>query len=192
MIILRYLLSIIPQLLITVVAFMVAPILALPYFCEPVGREVYLKRWVYWFQTHDNPVNEYYLGGYYRGKWTERYKDNDYLMRLFWLWRNPAYGFSHYLFGYDQRGMRLNRRINWAKNHSNNHSFYKFMAVENERGKNAFMLHTEIKVIGGWYFEAFLGWKLERRDPDRRCMLANRIRIWNKGKRLARELVRKT
>src|SRR5690625_4055605 len=100
-----------------------APIIALPPFIvlreesETTGypslypdkpREFLIKP-LRWLQTHDAPLDEYYYEGYYKGKWTERFKDNKYLMRICWLWRNAAYGVAHRL-GYDQRGMKLTKR----------------------------------------------------------------------------------
>ena len=86
------------------------PVVAL-FVTERDGRE-YLVKPLYWFQTHDNPVDEYWYGGYFSDSFftyvknaTQAQYDNSrflrYVCRLFWLWRNCAYGFSYNLFGRD-------------------------------------------------------------------------------------------
>src|SRR5699024_4621867 len=114
----RYTLSALAVLVAKALNIMLAPIIALPPFIthaeesETTGypslypgkpREFLIKP-LRWMQTHDAPLDEYYYAGYYEGKWTERFKDNKWLMRVCWLWRNAAYGVAHKL-GYDQRGM---------------------------------------------------------------------------------------
>lgn len=84
------------------------PLVAL--FVTKRGGREYLVQPLYWFQTHDNPADEYWHGGYFTDSFfpyvrnaTQAQYDNSrflrYVCRLFWLWRNCAYGFSYNLFG---------------------------------------------------------------------------------------------
>ena len=74
----------------TLLAYLVAPIL--PLFANEEG---WLPRWLWWFQTPDNPldgdegfIKEHtpYKGSVGKGK--------RYINRMYWLWRNPAYAFD--------------------------------------------------------------------------------------------------
>lgn len=72
------------DLVVTAVAFILAPIL--PLFADDGG---WLPSWLGWFQTLDNSLDgdegwktEHYVG------WPQ------YPKRVLWLWRNPGYGFS--------------------------------------------------------------------------------------------------
>lgn len=69
----------------------------------------YLIKPLYWFQTHDNAVDEYWWGcfnessvlRYLREATQEQYDTSRklrWLCRVMWLWRNCAYGFSYNLF----------------------------------------------------------------------------------------------
>jgi hypothetical protein len=68
----------------------------------------YLPRWLCWFQTFDAPVDQGWIGNYFTNatpnNWWERVWSysgqgtpsgfNRWLLRIRWLWRNPAYGFD--------------------------------------------------------------------------------------------------
>lgn len=92
------------------------PVVAL-FVTERNGRE-YLVKYLYWFQTHDNPVDEYWYGDYFTDSFfpyvknaTQAQYDSSrflrYVCRLFWLWRNCAYGFSYNLFGRKLTGREI-------------------------------------------------------------------------------------
>ena len=74
-----------------------APLLALCYITDAQGRE-WLILPLRWFQTHDNPVDEWRVGNYYKNcnwvNWDFNKPFHRYLARYFWLCRNPAYGFA--------------------------------------------------------------------------------------------------
>lgn len=78
------------QLVFTVIAYALAPAVAL--FCKDDG---YLPEWLAWFQTFDAPLDAGVRDGYpgfdpKDSKWWNRTK---------WLWRNPAYGFCYWVCG---------------------------------------------------------------------------------------------
>lgn len=69
----------------------------------------YLIKPLYWFQTHDNAVDEWWYGMYntdhwfaFARAWTQEDYDRSslirYYCRVMWLWRNCAYGFHYALF----------------------------------------------------------------------------------------------
>src|SRR5699024_5871215 len=97
------------------VVWVFAPIMALPWFIRHVEENAvtgfpslmpgqpreFLVPWLMWAQTHDAPLDEWRYESYSDGS---RFKHNKYLARVFWLWRNPAYGLSEAL-GFDQAGI---------------------------------------------------------------------------------------
>ena len=184
---LSYILKALAVLITKVITFILAPIISMPPFVvirnesEAIGysshypdkqREFLIKP-LRWMQTHDAPLDEYYFEGYYKGKWTERFKSNKWFMRMCWIWRNPAYGVAHKL-GYDQRGMVLTKdrdEMHLRDSGTKNISYYTSI---NGKGKEGFMYFAQFPypLINGKALELYLGYKLTRKDPDERCMLA--------------------
>lgn len=87
-------------------SYILAPIIALPIFVRKEGNKEYLVKYLYWFQTFDNPVNEGYLGNYGLHEWVNRFRPtyetsgfSRYMFRIYWMWRNSVYGFARNLFG---------------------------------------------------------------------------------------------
>ena len=74
----------------TVLAVLITPIL--PFLVRDNG---YLPDWLSWFQTPDNPAfgDRQFHGT--QMSWTR----SKYLWTVFWLWRNPAYGFDFTVLG---------------------------------------------------------------------------------------------
>ena len=93
--------------------WILAPLLALCYTTIE-GRE-WLILPLRWFQTHDNPLDEWRVGGYYKHctwlDWDFTKPFHRYLARYFWLCRNPAYGFAQ-LVGITPKG---DMRTIWDK-----------------------------------------------------------------------------
>lgn len=75
----------------TLLAFIIAPIL--PFFASKDG---WLPKWLFWFQTPDNSLDG--DSGWKNEHWQFRYKLPNalgtYVGRVGWLWRNPAYAFG--------------------------------------------------------------------------------------------------
>ncbi len=66
-----------------------------PLFVDTQGN---LPRWLKWFQPFDATLNEAWQGGYLSPSWgASPFKR--YLARVYWLTRNPAYGFDYGLLG---------------------------------------------------------------------------------------------
>jgi len=66
----------------------------------------YLVKWLYYFQTHDNAVDEYWYGAFNRDSIISYFRDATqakydssrffrYACRVMWLWRNSGYGFLY-------------------------------------------------------------------------------------------------
>ena len=166
---------------------LIAPVIALPCFVRiaeesdvtgfpseyPNTPREFLAPWLMWAQTHDAPLDEYFVGRYYEGKWTERFKSNKWLMRMCWLWRNPAYGLSESL-GLEQPMIQLTERTNnnWRKPITS----YEYWTATNSKGQWGFMLRGQIKVWGKRYMEYRLGYGLYRDSPKKhKAMLYARI-----------------
>lgn len=169
----RYIAGSIVVILAKVLVYITAPLLAL-FVTTRNGRE-YLVKPIYWLQTHDAPLDEYYYGGYYKGKWTERFKSNKYLMRICWLWRNPAYGVAHKL-GYDQRGMKLAKHRDEVVLRDTGQPNFSYFTATNSKKQRGFMYFAQLPYSKHRCVELYFGYKLLRKDPDKRCMLVARIK----------------
>lgn len=169
--ILRYIPRAIIDLCADILAFILAPIAAL--FVKD-GEIHPLWKWI---TTHDAPIGSGHIDGYWpkpKLLWWSYVK---------WIWRNPAYQVGHWL-GYDQTGMVTTRRLYGT---DTTHGLYKdprwgtgvpnrsFWRVVNKGGQTGFLAQGQIYYYKNWCIEYQFGWKLYRRDPDKRCMLAFRI-----------------
>lgn len=75
-------------------------------------REFLIKQ-LMWCQTTDAPLDEMWYGDYpskFKQRYDQAYYDTHwwlrYVMRVMWIWRNPAYGFGTAL-GYDATGLQV-------------------------------------------------------------------------------------
>ena len=170
---LLWVLLFIPNLLIYLACMILNPVVAL-FVTKRDGRE-YLIKPLYWFQTHDNPVDEYWYGGYFKDSLfsyvknaTQEQYDNSrflrYVCRLLWLWRNCAYGFSYNLFGRDLIGEEKVTEVGnekagyWRRFHS--------------RG-NSWQLKAHYPIGLGLQIDVNVGWKTHKGFP--RAMYADRL-----------------
>lgn len=98
MIYFRYAIMALLSLPLTLVAFIIAPVL--PLFASSEG---WLPKWLWWFQTPDNSLDG--DSGWKTEHWQWRFSLPNwlgtYVGRVGWLWRNPAYAFGcEYIDGY--------------------------------------------------------------------------------------------
>ena len=176
----------------TILTWVFAPIIALFYFKElridtvkRFNKEVkafdreYIWKYLNWFATHDNAVDEYFWG-FYKGDWLdkllfgkivsdwsiEEYDSSPikrWWVRVRWLWRNPAYKFSHDVLGF-QCDEKCIESINKYKN-------FEITTWLNLDGSRAFL------VVGGIGFKPFnnlrFGWKPNKGFS--KLMFADRI-----------------
>lgn len=113
---LRYLLLLIPNIIMWIVGLILAPVL--PLFCDKNGK---LPAFLEWFETWDAPHLVFDGTGetqkdFASEKWPflEKISNQDlklYLQRVFWLCRNTSYGFAYYFSGYDYK----KADIKWVK-----------------------------------------------------------------------------
>lgn len=189
----------VPRAIVAVVAvalsYLLGLVAALPWFItvDENGREHIHPMWR-WMTTHDAGIDEHFRGSYFkRHFWLGRYTQGQilasrflrYVGRVSWIWRNPAYQTEHWL-GFDQRGVEVPedrfKDPRWDTGEENR-SFWK---VRNHRGQVGFLYQRQLhwgrdfSHIHRWLnlrftLEMQFGWKLYRRDPDQRCMLAVRV-----------------
>lgn len=94
--VLKWAVRIPPDFLMAIVGRIIAPIL--PFFVQDNG---YLPRWLWWFQTPDNPCDG--DAGHLK-RWPRNGPFWTYLRRLAWFLRNVAYGFGIYVMGTEVLG----------------------------------------------------------------------------------------
>jgi len=131
-----------------------------------------------WFQTFDAPLDEFWYGDYpnlLKTKYNQEYYDTHwwlrYVMRILWLWRNPAYGFGHAL-GYDTDGMiytvqRDNTHL-WGSGLPNS-SFWRGYNKKNQIG---WWYKAQIYFYKNRCLEVNLGYKLDADSPDTKKVVA--------------------
>lgn len=173
--IIRYCLYGFLSVLATICTWVLSPVLSALSFTTKDGN---LPRWCYYFQTHDAPLSEGWEGGYYSlkkedGSWKlGSEKAAQWLVKMQWLIRNPAYGFAHHLFGYHKSEIKtlvLKESKNW-----------RFIVVENNRSnswlKLGFSFKGQFVYTKTKYVRVYLGWKISRtQDPDGKVMIVTHI-----------------
>ena len=121
---------------------------------------------LFWFQTDDAPLDEYWYGDYpswFKSKFNQAYFDSHwwlrYLMRVLWLWRNPAYGFGTAL-GYDASGLTIvsssDHEDQWRSG-KNVASSWLFI---NDKSQLGFCYRAQFYYAAPRCLELYLGYKL--------------------------------
>jgi hypothetical protein len=194
---LQWLLILIPAFVIEVLAWVATPIAALFVTNRDFTRrskrsdgEVvsmqrdYLQKYVYWFQTHDNPVDEYWYGlynedsffSYVRDMTQEKYDDSKvarYVMRMLWMFRNTAYGIHYALFSKPSRLNDTFNRVEHGQYKANR--FWWYLEVYDKSG---FQFKGQLPLLpvifGINIFNDFnIGWKSH--GGTEKCLYANRV-----------------
>ena len=198
MIYIQWLLLLIPSILLELVGYVFNPIAALfvtkrertdrvkrlhPTDQITMQRE-YLQKWVYWFQTHDNAVDEYWWDMYtedsafkYVREMTQEQYDNSwfnrYIMRVLWMYRNNAYGLLYNILGKpDRRGDTWNA---WKYGEEGVDRFW-FLLRSYDKSGFQFECHLPLlpTIFGiNIYNNINIGWKAHRSAV--KCLYANRI-----------------
>lgn len=182
-----WLLYFIPALAIELMCYMLAPVVA--FFATSKVRMDYVKRLgrdanlirdyiiapLYWFQTHDNAVDEWWYGVYntdhwfkFARDWTQADYDSKawirYYCRLMWLWRNCGYGFLYALFS------RPKESDPKTYTHgSEGDGFWYLLNIFN----SSFQLECHVPLFGVRYLSINIGWKAHKLTE--RLLYANRI-----------------
>ncbi|GAB5100487.1 DUF7338 family protein [Caballeronia sp. HLA56] len=146
-------------------ACLIAPIL--PAFA--IGNST-LPRWLRWFQTPDNPLDgdQNFIDNVapYPGKQTGL---RQYINRVLWLWRNPAYGFDLEVLGFTaHEGAILVMAGTLPMNVTPRTGWY-FAILTNPDGTRAWQFYA-VKRWGTWASRVNFGWKLW--SVPGRCQIA--------------------
>lgn len=203
--ILRFIIYLIASWLFILLTWLLSPILAMSCFMvkedphkrtnypsehfKPSGPRAFLLKQIWWFQTHDNPLDEWWYGNYVEDSWLKTtFSQTDYITkwyvnykaRLNWLCRNPAYGFQFFLLGYDFNNVKYivkkDEDIKW-KTGVNNTSYW---ITSNENDQYGFQFKTQ------WYFykqhclEIILGWDFTKDEYIPKRMLKFRFSPFRK------------
>lgn len=170
--IIRYCISAPISILLTLLTWVLSPILALPIFIVIENNRQWLMKPVRWFQTHDTAIDEYWLDNYFKSnsifknKTQKDFIENkwyQYIGRMFWLCRNPAYGFAHYIFGWESNGKNTDTIIikkgNWDSPESN----IKLVLRDNPDSiiftRKSFQLQSQFYFYKKHYLRINMGWK---------------------------------
>lgn len=190
--ILRWLAYLIPSILIELMCYLLAPVVALFIHSEERTDRVkrlgnatvtmqrdYLIKPLMWFQTHDNAVDEWWYGlfndtSYFRFLREATQLDYNtstwirYCCRVHWLWRNCGYGFLYNLLGRDlevPKQKSTTVRVYGIKNQG--------LWYEYTRRLYCFQLEAQIPLYGLRHLSINIGWK--EHDGFPRALYANRI-----------------
>jgi hypothetical protein len=110
-------------------------------------QDDYLPRWLWWFQTPDNPLlgDESYQTKPGRAPFcgaTTGWKA--YCNRVAWLWRNPIYGFSWGVMAFDVRPGYVIKRLEGSK------------PIEGSLKSDGFFLATLTNPDGSWCWQLYI------------------------------------
>jgi hypothetical protein len=183
----RYVPSAIIATIADVLAFVLAPIAALPVFVRvgDDGRERLVWYWQ-WITTHDQEIDlilrhptaiqEHWLLGRF-GR--ERVLSSPVLRwyaRAAWIWRNPAY-YVQWLLGYDMTGVQITKHVDGSDTWDTGQPSMSYWTAVNARGQTAFLWERQIYYTDHRCLELQFGWKLYRTQVEDkgRCMLAFRV-----------------
>lgn len=165
------------ELFIKIVCFIFAPIVGLFYTkrlrLDRVKRlnnqqvemqREYIVKPLYWCQTHDNAVDEYWWGCFnkdsvskYLSEATQEDYDSSwflrYACRVMWLWRNCAYGFAYHIFGSPNTPILVTKE----RGVEDKGFWWKYT----ERAKS-FQLKVHVPTPWKWFVNINIGWKAHK------------------------------
>jgi hypothetical protein len=139
----------------------------------------YLPKWLNWFQTHDNAMDEYWYGGYkdwLNDRFTQKTYDTSWLLRYYnrvkWGWRNNSYGFQYFYLGVPEESKPYKTFQEGFENSGGRW-------VKIEVYENYFLYESQEPNGEGGYKSYKFGWKSHRSAPPidgrKNVMYANRI-----------------
>lgn len=182
-----WLLYFFPAIAIELVCYILAPLVACFIRTEPrydvvkrLNKQVvtlqrdYIIEPLYWFQTHDNAVDEWWYGLYnvdhwfaFARNWTQADYDRSRVIRWYcrvmWLWRNCAYGFHYNLFSRQKETF-----CNVFTHGIEGKGFW----YELKLYKYSFQFECQVP-LGARYLSVNVGWKAHK--TTQRLLYANRI-----------------
>lgn len=183
-----WLVFLIPSLLIELMCYILAPVVALFTRTKPrtdtvkrLDRQVltlprdYLIKPLMWFQTQDNAVDEWWYGAYNEDHWFKFAREatqTDYdskawfrwYCRVMWLWRNCGYGFLYNLLGRDIEGGEAKR-----EHGIKDRGLWWLLTTRS----NSFQWEAQVPLYGERHISINVGWKTHKGFP--RALYANRF-----------------
>lgn len=183
-----WLLYLVPSLVIELLCYLLAPVVALCVRTEPRTDRVkrlgnltvtmprdYLLKPLMWFQTHDNAVDEWWYGAYNTDHWFRFARDAtqaDYdskawfrwYCRVMWLWRNCGYGFLYHLLG--REAWPESVRSGGIKDSGR-------LWWQLTDRDTSLQFEAQVPLIGRRHISINVGWKTHKGFP--RALYANRI-----------------
>ena len=164
------------KLLLSAAAVLLSPVLALfavtrdsHRYCSAKGPREYLVGWLHLFATHDDGADAGWFKGLYDDRapkgWPQKARDGSWLyrwlLRVWWIARNPSYGFALYILGFD-KGDKPNRRILTQRGAGDTSTTNWLVQVDtNAAGKKAFQVRGQLYFADTRYMDVNLGWKLD-------------------------------
>lgn len=150
-----------------ILAYLLAPILPLV-----ASRQGWLPAWLNWFQTPDNSLDG--DAGWKYEHWQRRYRLPgwlaEYVGRVGWLWRNPAYGFDFSVIGFlAEEG--ATRQV-WGDQATDSNKSYVAIAA-NPSGKKAWQVYIRWQRV-----RINLGWKLWGWEPPSQHQFVMYFSAW--------------
>lgn len=135
----------------TLLAILLAPVLAL--LVKPDGC---LPDWLNWFQTPDNPATGDMMFQQNQMSWTT----SRYLYALFWLARNPAYGFDHLLGAKIKPEFQLDTYGDLLTGNNPIHNGFLFCKLRNKDGSRYWQFYFIHQWSTTKCWKINFGWKL--------------------------------
>ena len=137
-------------------------------------QRAYLIKPLYWFQTHDNAVDEWWWGcfnessvlAYFRDATQDRYDGSAffrYACRVMWLWRNCAYGFSYNLFS-----KPLDETVSVVEKGTKGGKWLRFT-----QRKSSWQFQADYPILDWFKITVNIGWKEHKGFP--KVMYADRL-----------------
>ena len=164
------------KLLLSAAAVLLSPVLALfavtrasHRYCSAKGPREYLRGGAQLFSTHDDGVDAGWFKSLYDDRapkgWPQKARDGSrrhrWLLRMWWIARNPSYGFALYKLGFD-KGDKPNRRILTQRGAGDTSTTNWLVQVDtNTAGKKAFQVRGQLYFTADRYVDVNLGWKLD-------------------------------
>ena len=176
MLIITYLFKATVAFILSVLAILLSPLLALtartansnPWCFVPGPRE-FLPGWLQLFSTQDDGVDAGWFGGRYDDRAPEGMPERaragsifyKWRLRVWWICRNNAYGFSYHFLGFDKsKGFTTNvitQHGTWDTDKTN----WLFRIDTNAAGQKAFQIRAQLFFTKKRFVRVNLGWKLD-------------------------------
>lgn len=189
-----WLIYFVPAILIELACYLLAPVVALCIETRPrfdrvkrlgnISQQLdrdYLIKPLFWFQTHDNAVDEWWYGLFNNDsyfKWLREANQADYdaskwlryVCRVHWLWRNCGYGFLYHLLGKPIKSLTFSKLNQLGKE---GEGFW----VSLKRYSKSFQFECQIPLgqvkTGARFITINIGWK--KHKGFNKVMYANRV-----------------